>query len=69
VSEALKWEWYARYKRRGEARLLRLLLERRFGALPVWVDEQLGKATEREMLGWGQGLLSTKLSLEQLLRA
>ena len=68
VSDARKWEWYDRYKLKGEARLLRHLLEHRFGTLPAWIDEQLGKATEREMVRWGQGLLGTKLSLEQLLR-
>jgi hypothetical protein len=53
--------------REGEARLLRRLLESRFGRLPAWVDDRLSKATETELVGWGAQLLDPALSLEQLL--
>ena len=63
-----KLEWWERYTLQGEARLLRRLLERRFGALPTWVDQHLATASEENLIRWGQGILGEKLSLEQLLR-
>jgi hypothetical protein len=45
-----KLEWWERYTLQGEARLLRRLLERRFGALPAWVDEHLATASEENLI-------------------
>ena len=61
-------EWCQQNKLHGEARLLRHLLEFRFGALPVWADQQLATATEEKLIRWGQAMLGSTLSLEQLLR-
>jgi len=61
-------KWYDRCKLEGEARLLRYLLERRFGALPAWVGQQLAEAPEEKLILWGRGILDSKVSLEQLLR-
>ena len=63
-----KLEWWERYTLQGEARLLRRLLERRFGTLPAWVDQHLATASEENLIRWGQGILGERLSLEQLLR-
>jgi hypothetical protein len=53
--------------REGEARLLRHLLEGRFGILPAWVDERLSKATEADLVRWGAQVLDPASTLEQLL--
>jgi flagellar biosynthesis/type III secretory pathway protein FliH len=50
----------------GEARLLHRLLERRFGRLPLWVEEQLAKATEEDLVRWGERTLDLGVSLQQL---
>lgn len=50
-----KLEWWERYTLEGEARLLRRLLERRFGALPTWVDQHLATASEENLIRWGHG--------------
>ena len=63
-----KLEWWERYTLQGEARLLRRLLERRFGALPAWVEQHLATAFKENLIRWCQGILGEKLSLEQLLR-
>jgi predicted transposase YdaD len=42
----------------GEARLLKKLLERRFGSLPVWVSAKLNSASEMELEHWGEAVLS-----------
>ena len=52
----------------GEARLLHRLLERRFGCLPAWAEERLVKATEEDLVRWGERTLDATVSLEQLLR-
>ena len=39
---------------KGESRLLRLQLARRYGALPRWIDERLDKATTEELERWGE---------------
>ena len=68
MSDDPLWEWCTQYMLEGEARLVRHLLERRFGALPVWADQQLTRATQEDLMRWGQGVLAAKLSLEELLR-
>jgi flagellar biosynthesis/type III secretory pathway protein FliH len=50
----------------GEARLLHRLLERRFGRLPLWVEERLAKATEEDLVRWGERTLDLGVSLQQL---
>jgi flagellar biosynthesis/type III secretory pathway protein FliH len=42
----------------GESRLLGRLLERRFGALPQWVFDQLSNASEQQLEAWGEALLN-----------
>lgn len=42
----------------GESRLLRRLLERRFGVLPLWVSEQLANASEQQLEAWGEAILT-----------
>ena len=42
----------------GESRLLRRLLERRFGVLPEWASEQLISASEEQLEAWGEALLT-----------
>jgi hypothetical protein len=68
MREKQKWEWCERYRLQGKVRLLRHLLEHRFGTLPPWVDQRLATAGEEELIGWGRSMLSIELSLEQLLR-
>lgn len=52
---------------RGEAKLLRVLLLRRFGSLPAWVDEQLAGAREVELETWGERVLDA-LNLDDVFR-
>ena len=47
----------------GESKLLRKLLERRFGPLPIWAINQLNDAAEQDLDAWGEGVL-TASSLE-----
>lgn len=42
----------------GESRLLRRLLERRFGVLPSWASEQLANASEQQLEAWGEAILT-----------
>ena len=42
----------------GESRLLRRLLERRFGVLPSWATEQLANASEEQLEAWGEAILT-----------
>ena len=42
----------------GESRLLRRLLERRFGVLPQWASELLESAKEDELEVWGEAVLT-----------
>ncbi len=42
----------------GEAKLLRKLLERRFGDLPVWISDKLSSAGEQDLERWGEALLT-----------
>ena len=51
----------------GESRLLRRLLERRFGVLPQWATEQLGSAKEVELEAWSEAVL-TAPTLEAVFR-
>ena len=36
----------------GEAKMLRLMLERRYGPLPSWVDQRLEQAGQRDLEAW-----------------
>ncbi len=69
MRELRKLEWWERCKLQGEARLLRWLIESRFGALPAWADQLLAAAREEKLIGWGKGILGTTVSLEELLRS
>ena len=42
----------------GESKLLKKLLERRFGALPAWATEKLSNASEPALEAWGEAVLS-----------
>ena len=44
---------------RGEAKLLRRQLARRFGPIPAWVEARLDGADEAELEGWGERLLDS----------
>lgn len=44
----------------GEALLLRRLLTRRFGALPLWVESRLAEAALVELEAWGDAVLDAK---------
>ncbi len=44
----------------GESKLLRRLLERRFGALPAWATEKLSNATEPSLEAWGEAILTAQ---------
>ena len=48
---------------RGEARLLRKQLIRRFGALPAWVEAKLAPADSAQLEMWGERVLEAR-SLE-----
>jgi hypothetical protein len=52
--------------RRGEVSLLRRLIEKRFGALPAWVDERLQQRSIPELEDLGVRLFDVH-SLEELL--
>lgn len=45
-------------KLEGEAKLLKKLLEHRFGVLPNWVSEKLTDATEQELESCVEALLT-----------
>lgn len=47
----------------GEARLLRKLLESRFGTLPGWASDKLNSAAEQDLESWAEAVL-TAPSLE-----
>jgi hypothetical protein len=42
----------------GESKLLRKLLERRFGTLPTWASDKLNFATEKDLEFWAETVLS-----------
>ena len=42
----------------GEAKLLRKLMERRFGALPTWVKDKLAQANQGDLETWGEAILT-----------
>ena len=42
----------------GEAKLLKKLLEKRFGALPSWAITKLESAAEEELETWGESILT-----------
>ena len=42
----------------GESKLLKKLLERRFGALPAWATEKLSNASEPALDAWGEAVLT-----------
>lgn len=43
---------------KGEARLLKRQLERRFGLLPKWASERLERAKEEELEAWSETILT-----------
>ena len=51
----------------GQARLLRRLLQRRFGSLPPSVSQRLNIAREEDLLHWSEKLVDGTLSLEEIL--
>ena len=51
-------EGIAKGRLEGESKLLKRLLERRFGALPVWAIELLSNASEPALEAWGEAVLS-----------
>jgi hypothetical protein len=56
-----KLEWWERYTLQGQATLLRRLFERRFGALPAWVERHFATASEENLIRWGRRILGEKL--------
>ena len=59
---------YYQHRLQGQARLLRHLLEIRFGALPPWAEQQVANAPEEQLFAWGVRLLDEKQSLQDVLR-
>jgi hypothetical protein len=53
--------------REGELKILRRLLEKRFGAIPSWADERLAGRSAAELEDLSVRLLDTQ-SVEELLR-
>ena len=51
-------EGIAKGRVEGESKLLKRLLERRFGALPAWAIELLSNASEPALEAWGEAVLS-----------
>ena len=52
---------------KGESRMLKRLLERRFGVLPEWASEKLGCAKEKDLEAWSEAVL-TAPTLEAVFR-
>lgn len=52
--------------KRGEARVLRLLIDKRFGTPPAWTDERLSGASSLQLEQWALRILDAG-SLEELL--
>jgi hypothetical protein len=44
----------------GEVKLLKKLLEKRFGSLPTWVIDKLENAAEQELESWGESILTAE---------
>lgn len=44
----------------GEARMLGRQLTRRFGELPVWVEQRLSEATEAQLAVWSEAVLDAQ---------
>ena len=42
----------------GESKLLRRLLERRFGSLPAWASGKINSAAEQDLESWGDAVLT-----------
>ncbi len=51
-------EGIAKGRVEGETKLLKRLLERRFGALPAWATEKLSNASESSLEAWGEAVLT-----------
>ena len=49
----------------GECKLLRKLLERRFGSLPAWAIDRLHSAAETDLESWAE-LVLTAATLEAI---
>ena len=52
---------------KGESRMLKRLLESRFGLLPEWASEQLSCAKEKDLEAWSEAIL-TAPTLEAVFR-
>ena len=50
-------EWMEQGMQKGEIKLLRRMLNRRFGPLPAWVDKRLEQAGEAELEAWADRVL------------
>ncbi|NEX23329.1 DUF4351 domain-containing protein, partial [Thiorhodococcus mannitoliphagus] len=59
--------WTEEWKQQGEAKLLRRLLIRRFGALPAWAEAHLEQASEDELEVWADRVLECA-TLEEILK-
>jgi len=42
----------------GEAKLLKKLLERKFGNLPAWINDKVSTATQQDLERWGEAVLT-----------
>ena len=51
-------EGIAKGRIEGESKLLKRLLERRFGVLPAWATEKLSNASESALEAWGEAILT-----------
>jgi len=62
IEESKKMQYVSSIERigiaKGESKLLRKLLVRRFGELPVWVSDKLSSAGEQDLERWGEAVLS-----------
>jgi hypothetical protein len=60
VHKRMMTEALGRGVRQGKSAVVIRLLERRFGALPDWVGQKLGNATEAEIMAWAERVLSAQ---------
>ena len=47
-----------KFRTEGEVKLLKKLLEKRFGSLPSWAITKLESAAEEELETWGESILT-----------
>ena len=62
-----KREGFEQGKREGERYIIRFLIEKRFGPLPGWAQQQLMNATHADLVRWGEMVVNGATALEQLL--